>query len=267
MTNEELAVIIKQGNTQLMERLYLQNKGVIYQYAYWYYTKYRTRCDSSGIVMDDLIQEGYFALCDAVQAYKPESGYKFLAFIKYPIQNRFNALVGYRVKKDLQEPINNAMSFDTPVHNTEKLTVGDTVTDEYAQQNMENVLERIYNTELHNALDKAMTYLTDRQRGVIYKYYYGGAVFAQIAEQYGVSLTAVTADHRKALNTLRRFKCRKYLAEFAKDIGYTNYTVEMRKSADMAMLQKEKLERLELERQCAETIEYLKMCGCVVGNL
>ena len=105
MTNEELAVIIKQGNTQLMERLYLQNKGVIYQYAYWYYTKYRTRCDSSGIVMDDLIQEGYFALCDAVQAYKPESGYKFLTFIKYPIQNRFNALVGYRVKKDLQEPI------------------------------------------------------------------------------------------------------------------------------------------------------------------
>ena len=108
MTNEELAVIIKQGNTQLMERLYLQNKGVIYQYAYWYYTKYRARCDSSGVVMDDLIQEGYFALCDTVQAYKPESGYKFLAFIKYPIQNRFNALVGYRVKKDLQEPINNA---------------------------------------------------------------------------------------------------------------------------------------------------------------
>ena len=65
MENEELVEQIQAGikPTENMEQLYLQNRSFIYQQA----KKYAAYAD-----MDDLMQEAYFGLHEAVKHYKPD---------------------------------------------------------------------------------------------------------------------------------------------------------------------------------------------------
>lgn len=76
MTNEELVLKIKEGidtaeNTDL---LYEQNKNYIYKLAKRY---------SGYVDIDDLLQEGYFGLCNAIEKYDPYTGIKFLTYAEY----------------------------------------------------------------------------------------------------------------------------------------------------------------------------------------
>lgn len=76
MTNEELVIRIKAGidtaeNTAL---LYEENKNFIYKLAKRY---------SGYVDIDDLLQEGYFGLCNAIERFDPDLGIKFLTYADY----------------------------------------------------------------------------------------------------------------------------------------------------------------------------------------
>ena len=61
------------------------------------------------------MQTAFFAMLDAVHAYDPASGYKLTAFLKYPLQNRFNVLLGLRTVKAKKDPLNGCVSLDEPI--------------------------------------------------------------------------------------------------------------------------------------------------------
>ena len=68
MTNEELASGIQQGTDhygQLWERVC----RLVYLLANRYYRNYQHPCRRAGCKMDDLIQTGFLAMCDAVKAF------------------------------------------------------------------------------------------------------------------------------------------------------------------------------------------------------
>lgn len=67
MTNEQLVIRVKAGEDTAgnMLKLWQQNKGFIAKMA----KKYQGYAE-----MDDLMQEGYIALCEAVRQYDPEQG-------------------------------------------------------------------------------------------------------------------------------------------------------------------------------------------------
>lgn len=76
MTNEELVIRIKAGidPAENMLALYEQVKAFIHSIAW----KYRGREE-----IEDLEQEGYLALYDAIDGYDPEAGCKFLTYAEY----------------------------------------------------------------------------------------------------------------------------------------------------------------------------------------
>ena len=86
MENEELVLQIQAGNnpTENMEQLYLQNRSFIYQQA----KKYSAYAD-----MDDLMQEAYFGLCEAVERYQPDKETKFITYLWYWIQSVFRRYI------------------------------------------------------------------------------------------------------------------------------------------------------------------------------
>ena len=67
MTNEEIAILIRAGVDvpENMAALYEQNKGMIAALAW----KLRAYAE-----LEDLRQEGYIGLCNAVDAWEPEGG-------------------------------------------------------------------------------------------------------------------------------------------------------------------------------------------------
>ena len=77
MTNEELVLQIQQGIdvSKNLETLWRQN--------YKFFNKCTNRYTTK---TDDLLQEGFLGLCEAVKHYDPERGVKFLTYAGYYIQ-------------------------------------------------------------------------------------------------------------------------------------------------------------------------------------
>ena len=88
MENEELVEQIQAGikPTENMEQLYLQNRSFIYQQA----KKYAAYAD-----MDDLMQEAYFGLHEAVKHYKPDKETKFLTYLPFRLQKAFRRYIRF----------------------------------------------------------------------------------------------------------------------------------------------------------------------------
>lgn len=81
MDNEQLVARIQGGDNEAenMLQLWRQNKGFIATIARRY---------SSGAEMEDLEQEGYIALCEAVQHYDPGRGMSFISYAAFWIKRR-----------------------------------------------------------------------------------------------------------------------------------------------------------------------------------
>ena len=79
MTNEQLVAQIQGGLDvkENMQQLYLQNKGMIYRMV----KKYRNIDKMTDI--DDLMQQAYLGLVEAVDRYEPEKGVLFLSYATY----------------------------------------------------------------------------------------------------------------------------------------------------------------------------------------
>jgi len=79
MTNEQLVARIKAGDNEAenMLALWQQNKGFIYKMA----MKYQGYAE-----IEDLNQEGYIGLCEAVQHYDAEQGSSFIHYAAFWIQ-------------------------------------------------------------------------------------------------------------------------------------------------------------------------------------
>lgn len=81
MNNEQLVIRIKAGEdvADNMLQLWQQNQGIIAKMA----GKYSSMAEE-----EDLKQEGYLALCDAVEHYKPDEGANFITYAIFWMKQR-----------------------------------------------------------------------------------------------------------------------------------------------------------------------------------
>ena len=103
MTNDELVTRIKAGidTADNMLQLYEQTKRFIYKIANGF---------SSRAEIEDLEQEGYLALYDAIDGYDIDKGYKLLTYAEHWIRQRIQRYIH-----------NHGCSVRIPVHEQEKL--------------------------------------------------------------------------------------------------------------------------------------------------
>jgi RNA polymerase sporulation-specific sigma factor len=218
MTNEELAILIRQGRQEYIPQLYQQIEKFLRSKANSFYRKYLDRCSKSGVELCDLIQEGYFAMLDAIKWYKPETEYKFLTFLDYPILNHFNALAGLRTAGGRNEPLNNCTSLDEPVReDMEDVSLGDAVQDENSQIPFEEFEESECQKALHTALVHGMEELTAEQRTAIQCRYYEKKTYDQTGAIIGCSRERVRQHEAKALRVLRKPRIARTLIPFLYD--------------------------------------------------
>lgn len=217
MTNEELAAMIKEGNTGLIPSLWEQVERFTAAKARDYFNLHPLTCAAAGVTLDDLQQEAYFALLDAVRYFDPEAGNTFLTYMKYPLQNAFNALCGRRTQKGKQAPLNHSKSIYTPI-GEEDITIADTLEDEGAAADFQQSEDSIYNSQLHNALEECLATLPEIQEAAIRCRFYEGLTIAQTGEKIGLSRTQSQNREYEGLRALRRGWNRKRLEPFQEDI-------------------------------------------------
>ena len=83
MTNERLVIRVKAGEqtAENMMQLWRQNKAFVAKVA---------KCYNGYVEMDDLMQEGYIALCEAVEHYEIDKGVLFISYAGFWIKQRLH---------------------------------------------------------------------------------------------------------------------------------------------------------------------------------
>lgn len=201
MTNEELAIAIRNGNGSLAETLWKQVKGFVWKQAKRWALAWQGRKDFD---IEDLVQSGYIAMIEAVQGFEPQSG-SFLTLLNFCLLTEFSKVVGCRTKAQLQEPLNEAYSLDEPIKGKEDSdqfrTLADTI--ETEEPGFEAIEEDDFRTHLAKAVRDAVAALPDQQRRTIEAHFLNGQSYKEIAEVLNVSQSRIGQVSKDGIKALR----------------------------------------------------------------
>lgn len=214
--NSMLAQLARQGNSAALAQLWEINRPVIRTMFWRWYSRNQGVAESAGVTLEDLDQEGFFAVKEAAEYHNPEKG-AFLTALQYFVQHRIRKAIlqgrgryvvtedGRRVRISA-EPLDSAQSLDEPVpwDDAGEVTRADVTPDPAAAQAFEDAERNSYRQELRAVLDKALSLLPDRQRNVIAWRFYEGLTLQQAAALDGVTKERIRAIEDAALRALRQ---------------------------------------------------------------
>lgn len=196
MTNEQLAVLAKNGDINAIEQLYTKNSGIIFHRL----RPYQRR----GYDIDDLMQEAYFALLKAIGSYKEDSGYKFVTYLSNMLKWYFSRYITHDTnRRDL-------CVLDSPIDEDGDTTRADLLPDSAAEFE-ENA---IYNADMKRVFGLVKDALKGENNGdmmysVLHDVFISGTTKAEIGRKYGVSGERIRQIEVKALRKLRNPKHKK----------------------------------------------------------
>lgn len=158
MTNEELAIKIQQGETELIGVLWDQ----VHKFVRMMAKRRALFLEDTVVDAEDLYQSGYFALLYAVKSFDPASGYSFITFLTRPLRSSFSEAAGCRTERQRKAQRWSHVSLDATVEG-EGATLHAFVPDSSA----ENAFLEIERKELCRAVSQALEGLTDEQRSAL----------------------------------------------------------------------------------------------------
>ena len=201
MTNEQLTLDVQDGNRAALTELWGAVRPLLFSLAWKFYIRQgKQRCSSHGVTLEDLQQETFFALCDAVQAYKPEKGYQLTTYLHYATENRFKACMGIQGKADA---LNHADRLERPLPGEEERQQGDTIPDEQAQAALEAVDDAAQQEQLQAVLGEALEALPAPQGDVLRLRFACRKTRPETAQALGISPQEVRKAEQRALQLLR----------------------------------------------------------------
>lgn len=197
MTNEELAQQIQQGERDLILPLWEQVRRFARDRAFRWH---RATGGRGGVTLDDLEQEAFIALLEALEGWDEKAG-KFLTWYDLRLKSAFTAATAQRTQRDRLDPLESALSLDTPLLDGEDdlFTLADVVADPRAEQDMEN-LEEI---ERQESVRRVVNSLQTEQRQVILLRYYHDMTREQTAQRLHLTKARAATIEAKALRLLR----------------------------------------------------------------
>ncbi len=223
-TNEALALRAKAGDREALAALWEQNRPLLGLMFRRLAAKSRERTAAAGVTLEDLEQEGWFAIVKAVELYDPQSGAKFSTFLRYPVMQRFFAAVGLRTSRQKGDPLSRALSLDEPLDSEDGdgAARGELVPDPAAAQAFQSAEERLYIRQLHAALDECLDAIDAKQAAALRGRYYEGQTQGTTAARLGVSPQRVHQLEYTGLRAMRRKGVRS-LAQYREEITSRAY--------------------------------------------
>ena len=213
MSNEELVAAIQAGENRMGE-LWDQVEGLVKWKANRIMTALALKGNPCGVEFVDLYQSGYIALVAAVDTYTPEGG-AFSTWLGFYLQNEFARITGYRTQKEQREPLNNALSLDSPLtDDSDAATFGDLIPDKRAAATMQDIEEKLWQEQLHEAVEMALAELPEQSAEIMRLRYYQGLTAAEAGELSGVGRDGVRRIESKAIRQLRRPEMASHLRPF-----------------------------------------------------
>lgn len=223
MTIDELATEAQKGDREQINKLWEETN----RFIYYYLNKIEKRNPANtermrqaGLTHEDIRQEAYFVLCDALKTFHPQEGYTFLSALRFAALRRFFSLIGMRTEKQRKEPLSCAVRFEHPIigEDSEDLCVADTVSDENAINELETILDKEVYKELKKEVYEALGELESEQRETIEQIYFDGLTMGDISREQKVKSGIVRTRRDKALCHIRKNHGRQFIP-YAVEMG------------------------------------------------
>ena len=180
ITNEQLAELIKAGDTDAVSLLWTQ----VERFARMIARRREGAGKRTGADMDDFMQEAFRAMLEAASYFDSSKEAKFLTIYGWYLKRRFQKLTGYLpnakkvnpifLTRSLNEPINTPDGADTPIE--ELLEDPNAVDPEEAALSL----------CLHDAMRKALDTLPEEQHAAVEGFYYHGVTTDSKLRQKGL---------------------------------------------------------------------------------
>ena len=151
MINEELARRIQQGERDLLLQLWEQVQRYAHDRAYKWF---RATNGRGGQTVQDLEQEAFLALLEALEGWDEKAG-PFLPWYSLRLKAAFTAATGQRTKRDQLDPLQNCISLDAPLTDREgdPFTLENALPDQRAEDDLNTVEERDKQAAIRRVLD------------------------------------------------------------------------------------------------------------------
>lgn len=214
--NAALAALAATGNAFALGQLWEINKGLLRSMFWKWYPANKALADAHGLTADDFEQDGYFAVQYAAEHYDPGKGFAFSTWLAYAMKRQIQQTLTGGHRRNIigpdgknhtisADPLNHCTSLDLPVGEDEDgATLGMMQPDPAAAADLLDVEERIYNDELHTALEEALHKLTEREARVIREHFYEQKSVREIAEGAGMEQSQARRAEASGLAKLRR---------------------------------------------------------------
>lgn len=201
MSNEELALLIKAGQRNLLPVLWEQVDRFVWSQA----NKMAKRLGNRrGVSVEDLYQCGFLALVEAVDTFS-EGGKTFAGWLDFYLKLEFAAFGGWRTKRQENDPIFHAASLDAPIdeEDDDGNTLGDLQADPTAEGAFLAVEEQDRLERLRAAIEAALQTLLELQQEVVRTRILRDQTLKDTAAAMGKSMDQVKRIESKAIRALR----------------------------------------------------------------
>ena len=215
-TNAALAALAATGNSYALGQLWELNKGLLRSMFWKWYPAHKAQADAHDQTADDFEQEGFFAVQHAAQTYDPAQG-AFTTWLAAAMQRQIQrTLTNGHVRTVTGEDgrqhttsadlLNHCTSLDVPLDDEDggSATLGDLKEDATAAAELDAVEDKLFQEQLHSALEEALAKLTDREADVLRRRYYQQQPLREVGEAYGVAWSRAQQVEKAAMRKLRR---------------------------------------------------------------
>lgn len=221
MSNEELAVKIQGGKSEYIPLLWSQVSRFINMQAGKYLDSFPEHYRQ---LQGDMINEAYFYFLEAVECYDPEKG-KFTTWLSWHIRNAFTTVImGGRSKREQSEPLNAAVSLDTPISDTEDITLADTLLDETSEAYYRRLEDMDFWQSVNIFIDEAIGHVKNKKGREIVRYMFDNNCNIRAASQalYG-DIPVQYECYRAAIREMQRYVKYSSAKKRMADMGLDDY--------------------------------------------
>ncbi len=221
----ELALAAQGGDSSTVAALWESVEGFIRWQAR---RRFHTVGNVGGAEVDDLVQQGFFGLVEAINDFNPERG-NFLALLSFHLLKVFAEAEGFRGGKD---PLNGAASLDEPLGeiygDDSEQTRADLIPDQRAEAAFTGAEQKLFIQDLHRTLTKALDALSPAQREIIKARYFEGRTLKRVGEERGITASRARQIEGDALRKLRQQAGKYGLEQFVEQrtIFYKSYGIK-----------------------------------------
>lgn len=203
-TNEELALLIQSGQTEYLPQLWEQLQDFIIYLADRYLLNYPAHCQE---LHGDMVNQVYFYFLKAIEHYQPDKR-KFTSYLSYYAKNAFQEVLQGRTSRTKNEPLNSAVSLDTPIEGTEDLTLADMLIDTQSEEYYRHLEDTDLWRSVHELLLQAIENISEAYQDFFLVMLEHGTGVMDTLRIMGVNLEEkgrYYEQYRRGLRTIRSY--------------------------------------------------------------